>query len=64
MGASDIRHLRQILRWVVIDYTLIPFINVTDAGTGTIYRVVEFNDGGRTANLGIEWPASSITISI
>lgn len=60
----DIRHFRQALRIVAIDYTLIPWINVTDAATGTVYRVAEVPDNGRIAKLGIEWPASSITVSI
>lgn len=51
----DIRHDRQILRLVVADYTLLPFANLTEAQTGKVYRLFEFNDGGRTANLGIEW---------
>lgn len=51
----DIRHDRVILRIVVADYTLLPFANLTEAQTGKVYRLFEFNDGGRTANLGIEW---------
>ena len=60
----DIRHDRLVLRMVVCDYTLLPFINITEAQTGKVYRVVEFNDNGRTANLGIEWPSLTVTISV
>lgn len=60
----DVRHDRLALRIVVCDYTLIPFINITDANTGIVYRVFEFNDNGRTANLGIEWPSTVITPSV
>ncbi len=59
----DIRHDRQILRLAIVDYTLLPFVNLTEAQTGKVYRVFEFNDNGRTANLGIEWPTVVVTPS-
>lgn len=59
----DIRHDRVMNRFVVCDYTLLPFTNITDASTGIVYRVLEFNDNGRTANLGIEWPSTTVTPS-
>lgn len=57
----DIRHDRQLQRVVVVDYTLLPSINITEAQTGRVYRVVQFADNGRSANLGIEWPSSTVT---
>lgn len=60
----DIRHDRLILRFVVVDYTLLPFANLTEAATGKVYRVIEHNDNGRTANIGIEWPVAVVTPSL
>lgn len=60
----DVRHDRLMSRFVVCDYTLLPFINITDANTGIVYRVLEFTDNGRTANLGIEWPSTVITPAV
>ena len=57
----DIRHDRQLARVVIVDYTLLPFTNLTEAQTGKVYRVLEHNDNGRTANLGIEWPTTVVT---
>tara|TARA_R100001086_G_scaffold201006_1_gene117238 strand:- start:1653 stop:2765 length:1113 start_codon:yes stop_codon:yes gene_type:complete len=60
----DIRRDRLLLRMVVCDYTLLPFVNVVDSETGVTYRVVQFADNGRTANLGIVWPASVVTPTV
>lgn len=60
----DVRHDRRIAKFVIVDYTLIPFANLTEAQTGQVYRVLEFNDNGRTANLGVEWPVTVVTPSL
>jgi hypothetical protein len=60
----DIRHDRLIQRVVAVDYTLLPFANLTEAETGKVYRVAEHNDNGRTANIGIEWPTTVVTPSL
>lgn len=60
----DARHDRIMNRFVVVDYTLLPFANLTEAQTGKVYRVLEHNDIGRTANLGIEWPTTVVTPSL
>lgn len=57
----DIRHDRLVQRVVAVDYTLLPFANLTEAETGKVYRVAEHNDNGRTANIGIEWPTVVVT---
>lgn len=60
----DVRHDRLVNRFVVVDYTLLPFANLTEAETGKVYRVVEHNDNGRTSNIGIEWPSVVVTPSL
>lgn len=60
----DIRNHRKMRRVVVVDYTLLPFINIVEAQSGVTYRVVEHNDSGRTANLGVEWPAVVVVPSL
>lgn len=60
----DIRHDRLINRFVVVDYTLLPFANLTEAETGKVYRVIEHNDNGRTSNIGVEWPTVVVTPSL
>lgn len=60
----DIRHDRRIARFVVVDYTLLPWTNLIEAETGKVYRVIEHNDLGRTANIGIEWPTTVVTPSV
>ena len=57
----DVRHDRQILRFVVVDYTLLPFANIVEAQTGKVYRVIEHNDNGRTSNIAVEWPTTVVT---
>lgn len=58
----DIRTLRGIYRFAAVDYTLLPFVNVTDAVTGGIYRVARIEDNGRFSQIGIEVPATTLTL--
>lgn len=59
----EARWLRYVPRLVAVDQTLIPFTtNVTDVTTGKIYRIAQVADGGRNSNIGVEYPAVSVTI--
>lgn len=56
------RWLRQINRFVACDQTLLPFNNVTDTVTGKTYHITQLADGGRTTNLAVEYPSTTVTI--
>jgi hypothetical protein len=62
-GARDYREDRIVPRFAVVDYTIIPFANITDIITNKIYRVARVPDGGRTANIGVEWPSTVVTLN-
>ena len=59
----DVRTYRNVPKFVALDSTLLAWVNVTDAATGTVYRVGQGADGGRTFNIGIEWPSDVVTIT-
>lgn len=64
-GIRDPRTIRQIFRLAVMDYTLLPWVNVQDAVSGAVYRVARIEDNGRFSQVGIQWPtqaALSITL--
>lgn len=61
---TDVRSLRQVKRFVVVDATLIPFVNLTDVVSSTIYRIAQVADAGRPANIGIEWPNVSNIVTV
>jgi hypothetical protein len=61
---ADARNFRQVKRFAAVDYSLLGFSNIQDAVTGTVYRVAQFNDSGRSTNIGVEWPSTVITISV
>lgn len=50
--------LRRVFRFAVVDYTLLPFVNIVDAVTGATYRVLRIDDNGRFSQLGIEVPST------
>lgn len=58
----DIRDLRKVNRWAAMDYTLLPFVNVTDGVSGQTYRVFRMDDDGRFSQGGIEVPATTLTL--
>ena len=58
----DVRTMRQILRVVGADHTLIPFLSVIDSVSGATYRVGRFDDNGRFSQFGIEVPTSTIVL--
>lgn len=58
----DVRTYRQIHRFAAVDYTLLPFVNVTDAVTGGVYRVARIADNGRFSQIGIEVPSVTLTL--
>ena len=60
----DSRARRNVPRFVVVDGTLIPFVNLTDAATSTVFRVSQVNDANRPANIGIEWPDSGNVVTV
>jgi hypothetical protein len=60
----DARAYRQATRFVVVDGTLIPFVNITDAATSIVYRVAQVADNGRPANIGVQWPDSSNVVTV
>lgn len=55
----DPRVFRQVFRFAVVDYTLLPWVNIQDAVSGATYRVVRVDDNGRFSQIGIEWPAQA-----
>jgi hypothetical protein len=62
-GGRDYREDRIVPRFAAVDYTIIPFANITDIITNKIYRVARVPDGGRTANIGVEWPTTVVTLN-
>ena len=62
---ADPRAYRQVKRFAVADGSLLPFVNITDASTGTEFRIGQVADNGRPANIAVEWPslANVVTIS-
>jgi hypothetical protein len=58
----DIRRWRRMAKFAVVDHTLIPFVNLIDEVTGIEYYVSQIADGGRTANLAIEYTADTVSI--
>lgn len=64
-GVVDPRSFRQIFRFAVVDYTLLPWVNIQDAVSGATYRVAQVADNGRYSQIGIEWPSSAaLSISL
>lgn len=61
---QDYRHYRDVPKFVVIDATLVPFVTIVDQATGITYRITQVQDGGRQANLGVEWPDSGNVVTI
>lgn len=64
VSIRDIRAIRQATRFVVVDGTLIPFVNLTDAATSVIYRIAQVADLDRPANIGIAWPDASNIVTV
>lgn len=60
----DARAYRQATRFVVVDGTLIPFVNITDAASSIVYRVAQVADNGRPANIGIQWPDNTNVVTV
>lgn len=61
----DPRTFRQVFRFAVVDYTLLPWVNIQDAVSGATYRVARVEDNGRYSQIGIEWPSSAaLSISL
>lgn len=60
----DTRALRHVPKFAAVDWTLIPFVNLTDQATGIIYRVGQVPDAGRTCNIGVVWPDASNIVTI
>lgn len=58
----DIRRWRRVPKIAVTDHTLIPFTNITDAVTGIEYYITQVADGGRSANLAIEYTSDILSI--
>jgi len=58
----DVRTFRQIFRFAAADYTLLPFVNITEAVTGGVYRIVRIDDNGRFSQIGVEVPATTLTL--
>lgn len=58
----ECRFYRQVLRLAAVDPSVLPFANITDYVTGTIYRIAQIPDSGRATNIAVEYPASAITI--
>lgn len=58
------RSWRRVFKFAACDYTLLPFANITDAISGATYRVARVDDNGRFSQLGVEFPATTVTISI
>lgn len=58
----DPRTVRRVPRFAVVDGTLIPFTNVVDQRTLTEYYLTQIQDGGRFANVGIEWTTDVVSI--
>lgn len=58
----DIRTMRQVLRFVAADHTLIPFLNVVDSVSGTTYRIARMDDDGRFSQFGVDVPATQLTL--
>jgi len=61
---EDVRTRRQAIKFVVVDGTLLPFVNLTDAATSVIFRVAQVADNGRPANIGIAWPDNSNVVTV
>lgn len=59
---TECRWIRQYARLAAIDQSLIPNNNYTDPVSGIVYRCALVADDGRSANLAIEWPSTSVTI--
>jgi hypothetical protein len=57
---------RKVPKFAVVEYTMTPWANITDAVSGLAYRVVMVPDGGRTAKIAVEWPdiGNIVTISL
>ena len=58
----DVRRWRKMPKFAVTDASLIPFNNVTDQATGLTYYISQVQDGGRQANLCIEWTTDVVSI--
>jgi hypothetical protein len=55
---------RKVEKFAVVEYTLTPWANITDAVSGLAYRVANVPDGGRTARIAIQWPDSGNVTTI
>lgn len=61
----DVRNsLREVRKFAVVGHLLTPWQNITDQDSGTVYRVVRGEDGGRTFNLAVEWPGAGNEVTI
>lgn len=60
----DLRQIRRVAKFAVVDASLIPFVTITDLATNVIYRVAQVGDGGRACNIGIVWPDNSNVVTV
>lgn len=54
----DWRQTRRVFKFAAVDYTLLPFVNITDAVTGVVYRVARMEDNGRFSQFGVQQPTT------
>lgn len=55
---------RKVEKFAVVEHTLTPWANITDAVSGLAYRVANVPDGGRTARIAVQWPDSGNVVTV